>query len=223
MDASGWVRWAQGIRWVRVLEVAYVPRWTHLCGLLWGCSQGADHPQQREGNASGPEFTSVLEQVLAQPHDTAALCSVLNDPELHGECLSIGAERLAIQQEGNPQALCEVIQVKRWQDECFFIVAEKGDDPSLCASAGRFTTDCLMHTWTRKINREIPKTARPGHAEPEWANLAQNHGFAEDPAPGSLSIENYWATCLPWIAPVVTTSLKPNSRHLPKSRIGSLP
>ena len=155
-------------------------RWTHLCGLLWGCSQGADHPQEREDNASGAQFTKVLDQVTDRPHETAALCSVLTDPELHGECVSIGAERLAIQQEGEPAMLCELIEIQLWQDECFFIVAEKGAEPGLCASAGRFETDCFMHTWTRKIHREIPKKTRPGQAEPEWAQMANDHGFAPD-------------------------------------------
>ena len=168
-------------------------RWTHLCGLLWGCSQGADHPQEREDNASGAQFTKVLDQVTDRPHETAALCSVLTDPELHGECVSIGAERLAIQQEGEPAMLCELIEIQLWQDECFFFVAEKGAEPGLCASAGRFETDCFMHTGRGKSLGRYPRKhalAKRNRNGPNWPTTMVSLRMTT--GPGWPSTENYW-------------------------------
>ena len=157
------------------------PYRSFLCSLLWCCSTASDDEVRTPtGSGADHRFAEVLESVLAKPEDTASLCGVLQSLKIRSECLSIGAEALAESSVSKAQDICESIDSGIWRDECFFAVAERGDDASLCTSAGRFEEDCRMHTWTQRLSRELSRATEPGEAEPAIAALATQHGFKDN-------------------------------------------
>jgi len=76
-------------------------------------------------------------------------------------------------------ALCGEIDADLWQDECFFIVADRSGDRDLCTQAGRYEEDCRMHAWTRALDKELARDALPGEIENHIVKLAATHGFPE--------------------------------------------
>lgn len=131
-------------------------------------------------------YPDALTAVAAAPDRALELCAPVADEALRADCVLAGAEALAERSPKEARALCDGLPQGLSRDECVFQVAERTDDPGLCASAGAFTDDCRLHLWSRSLRTLLPAGAKPGEVEAKAEAALARYGFAAgDPRPWS--------------------------------------
>jgi hypothetical protein len=85
-----------------------------------------------------------------------------------------------------PEDPCGGIQSERLRGECWFQVAEKGRDASLCKKAGEFREDCALHLLSSSFGTLVVKGTRPGEQEDKIEVKIKEAGLdPTDPRPWS--------------------------------------
>ncbi len=116
-----------------------------------------------------------------------AACRALNDPTLRADCLLAVVEGQARAEPEATAALCEEVPAGTWQDECWFQLAERSNQPEHCARAGLFADDCRLHALSSRLPRLL-KASAPGEFEEALAPELLKLGFtAEDLRPWSAA------------------------------------
>jgi hypothetical protein len=131
------------------------------------------------GAADGAIYLAALSAVAAAPADAVALCAPIQDAPLRADCVTSGAERVAMVDAEVAAALCASLVGGFGRDECGFQVAERSGDVSRCDTAGRFSEDCRMHLWSRTLREHVSVGAAPADAEQRVVELAREYGFEE--------------------------------------------
>jgi len=116
-----------------------------------GCGSGEPHP--------------LHAYVAAIQAPGPPACQTIADPVLRGECGALAARDLAPTDEGAAVRACEALDPGLWQDECYFLVSDALDATgakaeALCATAGRFSHQCLSHARSRQ--ERAPGVLTPG-------------------------------------------------------------
>lgn len=90
-------------------------------------------------------------QALALPAvEAAQLCPKIATLELRADCTWRVVEELAAEDPERATALCMELP-GTFGHECWFLLAENGDEPSACANAGPMADDCRMHLVGRRL------------------------------------------------------------------------
>lgn len=98
-----------------------------------------------------------IESSAAQTlEDSRRSCLQIQDPELHGLCLSDLVEEHGKDHPLEAPALCEAVNDPNWRDECYFRLAEAmpiSPDPeeflARCRAAGQYEHKCRYHCLPR--------------------------------------------------------------------------
>mgnify|MGYP003334962255 CR=1 FL=1 len=126
---------------------------------LFGCDPTADPPER---------FLEALH---------SGDCSGLRDPGLRDDC----REATATSAED-----CDRIEGATMRGECWFQLAERTSDPSLCPKAVPFADDCAMHVISAAFSKRIPRSTRPGEGEDDAEAILTSAGLSvDDPRPWS--------------------------------------
>jgi hypothetical protein len=97
-----------------------------------------------------------LSAYIAATRDPATgACAAIADLDLQGECAALRARDLARTDEAAAVSACAAIPAGMWHDECHFLLSDAldatGDKAqALCATAGRFSSQCLSHARSRE-------------------------------------------------------------------------
>lgn len=114
-----------------------------------------------------------------------AACRALTDEDLRADCLLASVEAEGPARPERAAAICEELAAGVWQDECWFVLAERARRPELCEKAGRFQDDCRLHALSARIVKVVGPRP-PGAFEEHLRPVIQALGFAaDDPRPWS--------------------------------------
>lgn len=104
-------------------------------------------------------------------------CAPVTDTQLRDDCWIARVGREGVDWCGETTA-------GRARGECYFQLAERTGDPSLCPRATPFADDCALHLLSRGFGELLP--ASPGEKESEVAARIAAAGLGpEDPRPWS--------------------------------------
>jgi hypothetical protein len=119
-----------------------------------------------------PEVVKILETVEQNPDQTKNLCDNLHPLNTKMECILIGAHALSKNEPLKAKELCSLL-TSTTRGECWFRLAERTDDPTLCTEAVPFVKDCHLHLLSRWMFR---------HPNSTWENLnSKAIHYAVDP------------------------------------------
>ncbi len=112
-------------------------------------------------------------------------CGQIRDDALRDDCWLAAVQR----RKGSkklPEDLCARIDTERVQEECWFALAERKKDTALCASAGAFRDDCVLHVLSQSFALWVDPAAGPGDQDEEFAARVKQTGMdPADPRPWS--------------------------------------
>lgn len=105
-----------------------------------------------------PDVDAYAEAARIAPEDPAAaadLCARV-EGEAGAECMALTAAEVSTSDLDLATQLCARVEEGVWRDECGFLVADGAvrsghvdEAGPICAQAGRFADNCLMHVWKR--------------------------------------------------------------------------
>lgn len=146
---------------------------------LSGCPGTVASPPQ-----DAARYGAALKALAREPASAARLCAEIVGDGLRADCITAGAERLAVTDVPGAAALCAGLAEGLGRDECHFQVAERSGEASHCVYAGRFAEDCQMHAWTRSMMGMVDKQASFSEAVTALRPQAALAGFSpDDPRP----------------------------------------
>lgn len=127
--------------------------------VLWACAPAPEPPAR---------FLEALR---------TGACDTLQDAALRDDCREATAKTAED---------CPAIEDDRLRGECWFQLAERTADPSLCPKATPFADDCAMHVISAAFAKKIPRGTRPGQGEETAEALITAAGLSlDDPRPWS--------------------------------------
>ena len=161
--------------------VALVARALSVSQALVLATAGCAGPSDRE------RYQSVLSGSPVAAGAAFESCAAIRAGELRGDCQLAVVQRL---QEEDLSGWCVGFEPGRWQDECWFLEAERrGAEGQVapaaraCERAGSFRSDCAQHLWQGAVHSMIFRRG-PG-------------AFAEM-LPEASSLQRRWAGPLAW-------------------------
>jgi hypothetical protein len=116
-----------------------------------------DEPNAQQGISQELAlFETALQRSKKEPAAAYSLCGKLHDPQLAQDCVLAVAPQMAKANLSAAMTACKKIEPS---EECFFRLAEKTKDSSLCEKAGPRETDCRLHVFSFGIKDWLPKDA----------------------------------------------------------------
>lgn len=114
---------------------------TPSCWLAMACSNASD----------AVAYTEAIQSLVQNPNKTRSICAEIEKSNEKSDCLFWGARQLAHQ--GNfddAESICLELN-NTSKNECFFVLAEKKDEPKHCQQAESFETDCRIHLLHQRL------------------------------------------------------------------------
>ncbi len=100
---------------------------------------------------SKPSPEALHAEALRLPAEEAAsFCPDIEDPGLRADCAWRVVEERAAQDYDGCAALCSTLP-EGLGHECWFLLAENGDEPAACANSGDMADNCRMHLIGRRL------------------------------------------------------------------------
>ncbi|MFT5685659.1 MAG: hypothetical protein ACI8RZ_006613 [Myxococcota bacterium] len=143
-----------------------------------------------------PDSGALYREAAALPPQQAQdRCAEIREDALQGECLTFtAAEALTEGDEALAADVCGRVRSALWQEECAFLLADRGkqlrgEAVAGCAATGRFQGDCISHALERDF-KLLPPSVRKAGAEQallvELIDMARHYGSGEAEPTGEL-------------------------------------
>lgn len=108
-------------------------------------------------------------------------CSPVREPDLRDDCWVATAVTKSLR--ARP---CDLIGGDHYKGECWFSLAEREKDPTLCKKAIGFTDDCALHVLSQDFAAWVKPESVPGDQDAEMEAKVASAGMkSDDPRPWS--------------------------------------